>query len=98
MERRTDYRHDLRYALSIQEVRSRRLIDHLETDSVSASGLSFRAGAAHGLRAGDRVEVQLVARAPGRDPSDALVMATRAIVVRATVAGGALRFEAPLAF
>ncbi len=98
MERRRDYRHELRYAVSLQEGRTRRVIDHLETDSVSASGLRFRAGAPHGLKAGDHVEVQLVARVPGRDPGDLLVMATRAVVVRATAAGGALRFEAPLAF
>jgi hypothetical protein len=99
MERRRDYRQELEYALSLKCPRTRRVLDGLSTEDVSASGLRFRSGAPHGLSVGDRLELQLVARIPGRKPEDdRLVMATCAVVVRVEEHEGALRFEAPLAY
>jgi hypothetical protein len=99
MERRRDYRHGLEYALSLKCPRTRRVLDHLTTEDVSASGLRFRSAGPHGLVVGDHLEVQLVAHLPDRPADGArLVMATRAVVVRAGEQYGALRFEAPLAY
>ena len=99
MERRGDYRHGLRYSLSLRCSRTRRVLQDLATEDISASGLRLRADHSHGLSAGDRLEVQLFARvATGRKGEDLLVMATDAIVVRADGRHAALRFEAPLTY
>ena len=98
MERRKDYRHDLNYLVSIRCPRSRKVLDGLTTDEVSASGLTFSSHVPHGLDVGDRVEIQMIANVDGEVCNDMLVMATRATVVRADDQHGALRFEAPLAY
>jgi len=97
MERRRDYRHALEFPVSLKCPRTRRVVDCLATSDVSASGLSFVATSPHGFAAGDFLEVQLVARAPG-EAAHGLVMATKAVVTRAEERTGALRFHAPLAY
>ena len=47
---------------------------------------------------GERLEIQLVAPGEGQARTDAMVMATHAVVVRASPLGAALYFEAPLAY
>ena len=97
MERRKDYRHDLSYTVSIKCPRSKRVLDGLETEKVSASGLSFVSPVPHLLSEGDRVEIQLIAAVGGRMSDDLLVMATQATVVRVNDMHCAVEFEAPLA-
>ena len=98
MERRRDYRHPLRCALSLKCPQTRRVIDDLHTSDVSASGLSFEATVPHGLLAGERLEIQLVAPGEGQARADAMVMATHGVVVRSSLFAAALEFEAPLAY
>ena len=98
MERRRDYRHGFRYLLSLKCRRTQRVRNDLITEDVSASGLRLRADHPHGLRPGDRLEVQLFARVPGDGEPETLVMATDATVVRAERRVAALRFEAPLVY
>ena len=98
MERRRDYRHGFRYMLSLKCRRSQRVRNDLITEDVSASGLRLTSDRPHGLRPGDRLEVQLFARVPGNGDAETLVMATDATVVRAEKRMAALRFEAPLAY
>lgn len=98
MERRRDYRHTFRYRLSVKCTRTQRVIADIATEDVSASGLSLKAHAPHGLQVGDRCEVQLFARVLGPSSEDTLVMATDAIVIRSDETSAALHFEAPLAY
>jgi len=98
MERRRDYRHAFRYRLSLRCAGTHRVIADVTTDDVSASGLSLKAHAPHGLAVGDKCEVQLFARVLGQKSEDTLVMATDAVVVRSDANSAALRFEAPLAY
>lgn len=70
----------------------------LVTEDVSASGLRLTADSPHGLKPGDRIEIQLFARVPGNGESETLVMATDATVVRTDKRMAALRFEAPLVY
>jgi len=98
MERRRDYRHAVRYRVSLRCARTKRVIADITTDDVSASGLMVSAHAPHGLEVGDRCEVQLFARVLGPGAEDTLVMATDAVVVRSDDVTAALRFEAPLAY
>ncbi|HEX5136844.1 MAG TPA: PilZ domain-containing protein [Planctomycetota bacterium] len=98
MERRRDYRHLFRYRLSLRCARTKRVIADVTTEDVSASGLSLSAHSPHGLRVGDKCEVQLFARVLGPHTEDTLVMATDAVVIRSDKATAALRFEAPLAY
>lgn len=98
MERRRDFRHRLRYSLSLKCVQSRRVLGGLYTEDVSASGLSFRCDEPHGLRLGERVEVQLVARVVGAVREDHLILGARGSLSRAEGCDGAVRFDSPLAF
>jgi hypothetical protein len=98
MERRKDYRHSVRYRLSLKCRRSLRVIADIMTEEVSASGLRLRADLPHGLKVGDRCEVQLFARVLGTNNDDTLIMATDAVVVRSGDVTAVLRFEAPLAY
>jgi len=98
MERRRDFRHGIRYRLSVKCLQTRRVVSDLATADVSASGLSLTADAPHGLREGDRLEVRLFARIRGALNDDTLVMATDAVVIRSAETTAALRFEAPLAY
>ena len=98
MERRKDHRHSLSYTVSIKCPRTKRVLDGLETDRVSASGLSFRSTVPHGLNEGDVVELQLIADVRGQTRDDLLVLATQATVVRVVEMHGAVEFKAPLAF
>ncbi len=98
MERRKDHRHSLSYTVSIKCPRTQRVLDGLETERISASGLSFRSTVPHGLNEGDLVELQLIADVSGQMRDDVLVMATQATVVRVNRMRGAVEFEAPLAF
>jgi hypothetical protein len=98
MERRRDYRHGFRYLLSVKCRRTLRVRNDLMTEDVSASGLRLAADTPHGLRPGDRIEVQLFARVPGNGDAETLVMATDATVVRTGKHMAALRFEAPLMY
>jgi hypothetical protein len=98
MERRRDFRHTFRYLLSLKCRRTLRVHNDFITEDVSASGLRLTADRPHGLRPGDRMEIQLFARVPGNGEAETLVMATDATVVRATRKTAALRFEAPLAY
>ena len=78
--------------------KSRRLLDGLATEKVSASGLSFTSDVPHGLTEGERVEIRMVANVVGLARNDTLVLATQATVVRTGAQCGAIRFEAPLAY
>ena len=98
MERRKDHRHSLSYTVSIKCPRTQHVLDGLETEKISASGLSFRSRVPHGLNKGDLVELQLIADLAGKTRDDLLVLATQATVVRVNRMGGALQFEAPLAY
>ena len=98
MERRRDYRHAVRYRLSVRCARTHRVIADITTEDVSASGLSLLAHSPHGLLVGDRCEVQLFARVAAPGSEDTLMMATDAVVVRSDDTSAALRFEAPLAY
>jgi len=98
MERRRDYRHGFRYLLSLKCRKSLRVRNDLITEDVSASGLRLTSDSPHGLRPGDKMEIQLFARVPGNGDAETLVMATDATVVRAEKRMAALRFEAPLAY
>ena len=98
MDRRIDFRHGLRYTLSLKCARTKQVMHGLATEDVSASGLRLRADEPHGLEAGDRLEVQLFARVKGQDGDDLLVMAANAVVVRAEDRHAAVRFNAPLAY
>ena len=98
MERRRDYRHTVRYRLSLRCARTHRVIADVTTEDVSASGLSLESHTPHGLLPGDRCEVQLFARVLGPGSEDTLVMATDAVVLRSDDTSAALRFEAPLAY
>ena len=98
MERRRDYRHGFRYLLSLKCRKSLRVRNDLITEDVSASGLRLTSDSPHGLRPGDKMEIQLFARVPGNGEAETLVMATDATVVRAEKRMAALRFEAPLAY
>jgi len=98
MERRRDYRHGFRYLLSVKCRKSLRVRNDLITEDVSASGLRLTSDSPHGLRPGDKMEIQLFARVPGNGDAETLVMATDATVVRAEKRMAALRFEAPLAY
>jgi hypothetical protein len=98
MERRRDYRHGFRYLLSLKCRKSLRVRNDLITEDVSASGLRLTSDSPHGLRPGDKMEIQLFARVPGNGQAETLVMATDATVVRAEKRMAALRFEAPLAY
>lgn len=98
MERRRDYRHGFRYLLSAKCRRTSRVRNDLITEDVSASGLRLTADSPHGLKPGDRIEIQLFARVPGNGESETLVMATDATVVRIDKRMAALRFEAPLIY
>lgn len=99
MERRRDYRHPLRYSLSLKCRESHRVLDLAATCDVSASGLCFETDSPHGLEPGDRIEVRL--RADVSEMSqlgEVLELATDAVVVRAEPTSAALQFEAPLAY
>ena len=98
MDRRNDYRHGLRYSLSLKCPRTNRVISEIATENISASGLRMRADTPLGFSAGDRLEVQLYARVKGQSGNDLLVMATDAVVVRTDGRNTALRFEAPLSY
>ena len=98
MERRRDYRHGFRYLLSLKCRKSLRVRNDLITEDVSASGLRLTSDSPHGLRPGDKMEIQLFARVPGNGDAETLVMATDATVIRAEKRMAALRFEAPLAY
>ena len=98
MERRKDYRHALRYNVSMKCPRTKRVLDDVATEDVSASGMRFRAGVPHGLKVGDIIEVQLVAQVAGRAADDTLTMATRGTIVWLRDREGAIRFDAPLAY
>lgn len=98
MERRKDYRHDLTYSVSIKCPRTQRTLDGLETERVSASGLSFVAAEPHGFCEGDLVELQIVANVKGHTTDDVLVMATLGTLVRKDELRGAVKFSAPLAY
>jgi hypothetical protein len=98
MERRLDYRHGLRYQLAIAARKGRRVLADLETHDVSASGLSFAGPAPHGLAVGDRFEVRLLAETGDRASDASIVMRTQATLIRATKAGGAVRFDEPLQY
>jgi len=98
MERRRDYRHGFRYLLSLKCRKSLRVRNDLITEDVSASGLRLTSDSPHGLRPGDKMEIQLFASVPGNGDAETLVMATDATVVRAEKRMAALRFEAPLAY
>jgi hypothetical protein len=79
-------------------VRTRRVISDVVTEDVSASGLRMRADEPHGLKVGDRCEIQLFARVMAQNSEDTLVMATDALVVRSDDTSASLRFEAPLVY
>ena len=98
MERRTDYRHGKQYRLTLRCARTRRVIDDLMTEDVSASGLRLVSDGAHDLERGDHIEIRLHAPVRGCDTVDTLVMATDAVVVRTSEAIVALSFNAPLAY
>ena len=67
MERRRDYRHGFRYLLSLKCRKSLRVRNDLITEDVSASGLRLTSDSPHGLRPGDKMEIQLFARVPDLD-------------------------------
>ena len=98
MERRKDYRHDLTYSVSIKCPRTQRTAAGLETERVSASGLSFVAAEPHGFCEGDLVELRIVANVDGQVSDDLLVMATQGTVVRKDELRGAVKFAAPLTY
>jgi hypothetical protein len=99
MERRRDYRHPLRYSLSLKCRETHRVLDMAATCDVSASGLRFEADEPHGLSAGDRLEVRLRADVSELTQlGEVLELATDAVVVRAEQTSAALRFDAPLAY
>jgi hypothetical protein len=66
MERRKDYRHGLRYELTLTEERDRRVLVDLVTTDVSASGLRFRAPEPHDYPVGTRFEVRMLAELQDR--------------------------------
>ena len=88
MERRRDYRHPLRYSLSLKCRETHRVLDMAATCDVSASGLRFEADEVR-LRADVSELTQL---------GEVLELATDAVVVRAEQTSAALRFDAPLAY
>ena len=98
MERRKDYRHGFRYMVSLKCRRTQRLVHDINTEDVSASGLSFIADDPHGFHPGDRLEVQLFARIPNARGGDLMVMASDAVVVRAEGKTAALQFDGPLVY
>jgi len=104
MERRTDYRHGLRYQLAIASRKGSRVLADLTTTNVSASGLSFSSEKPHGLGVGDRFEVRLLAEIgegeakDSTSPGSSIVMSTRATLIRSTRVGGAVKFDAPLKY
>jgi len=98
MERREDFRHGKQYRLTLKCARTRRVIDDLVTEDVSASGLRLVSDVPHDLEQGDLIEIRLYARVSARESFDTLVMATDAKVVRASQVTAALSFNAPLAY
>ena len=99
MERRRDYRHPLRYSLSLKCRATERVLDMAATCDVSASGLRFEADEPHGLKEGDRLEVRLRADVGElTQPGEILELATDAVVVRADGNAAALHFDAPLTY
>ena len=98
MERRADYRHYLRYRLTLKCPRTSRIIDDLVTEDVSASGLSLVADNPHDLVRGDRLGIRLHAQISGTASVDTLVMATDGQVIRVAGLSAALSFRAPLAY
>ena len=98
MERRKDYRHRLRYCLSLKCPRSEEVRSGLWTDNVSASGLFYRSTEEDPPKEGSALEVRLVAWPESPNEREVLVLGTRAEVIRNEEDGVALRFDAPLAF
>ena len=98
MERRRDYRHRVRYRVSVQCKRTNRVLTGLACENVSASGVRVVSDAPHGFSVGDRTEVQIVAEYPSHEGGDALVMATQATIVRASRVTASFAFAAPLAY
>jgi len=113
MERRTDYRHGLRYELAIAERsetrcsktgggdstgEERRVLVDLKTSDVSASGLSFSSSEPHGLMVGDRFEVRLLAETRDGRGESSILMSTDATLIRATERDGAVTFDRPLKY
>ena len=99
MERRRDYRHPLRYSISLKCRETDRVLDMAATCDVSASGLRFEADEPHGLKEGDHLEVRLRADVGELTQlGEVLELATDAVVVRAEQTSAALRFDAPLAY
>ena len=98
MERRKDYRHRLKYCLSLKCPRSEEVRSGLWTDNVSASGLYYRFTDENLPEKGSALEVRLVAWPESPNEREVLVLGTRAEVIRIDQMGVALCFDAPLAF
>ena len=98
MERRTDYRHGLRYELTLTDPQRRTLPQLMVTEDVSASGLRFTTTEPHDLVVGSRFEVRMVASTIGRAESEPMVLSTDATLVRIGERDGAVVFDRPLAY
>ncbi len=98
MERRIDYRHGLRYELTLTDPQRRTLPQVMVTENVSASGLRFTTAEPHDLVVGSRFEVRMVASAVGRGKSEPMVLSTDATLVRVAEREGAVVFDRPLAY
>ena len=98
MERRIDYRHGLRYELTLTDPQRRTLPQVMITENVSASGLRFTTTEPHDLVVGSRFEVRMVAPVIGKSKSDSMVLSTDATLVRAEERSGAVVFDRPLAY
>ena len=98
MERRTDYRHGLRYELTLTDPQRQTLPQLMITENVSASGLRFTSTEPHGLAVGSRFEVRMVAPVIGKAKCDSMVLSTDATLVRVDERAGAVVFDRPLAY
>ncbi|MEE8104937.1 MAG: PilZ domain-containing protein [Planctomycetota bacterium] len=96
MDRRRDFRHALRYCLSLTPA-GKNQVHRGWTENVSASGLFCRSVSVS-LRQGDEVDVQLTVRPTEPDHSELLQLSARGAVTRAKGTGIAVHFEHPLEF
>jgi hypothetical protein len=98
MERRRDYRLGLEYELTLTDERDGKVWSGLVTADVSATGLAFKCGKAHGFAVGERFEVRLLAQVDGRPQDESMVLSTRATLIRAEDCAGAVAFDTPLKY
>ena len=94
MDRRRDFRHALRYCISLTPA-GKKQVHRGWTENVSASGLYCRS-VSISLRQGDEVDVQLTVKPTEPNQSGSLQLSTRGAVTRAKGTGLAIRFKQPL--